>query len=1846
MKMSHFTQKSIVDRFCSQLFLSKRKCIVFLGLFLFTCQLNAATLYFNKVYKASGVNYTINTQSLTSISGISGTSFNFTSAIPTATTFNSGNNENGILSYINSSGQKISIYGTISRQDKSGSTTLGVNFITTDSNYVVSGTAEAYVLVVPGKEASYANGNTVTTSSDPIDSVLNAVLTTQSSSPIITVNSPTAVENSGYLTFTISLSNAANGAISFTPTLANVTATLNSDYTNAIQYYNTSNSTWTTISTSVTIAQNVTSLQIRVPILDDSISEATETLNLVTGSITGGNVLNNYGVTGIGTITDNDKIFITGTLSSFNSCSGTVSASQSISVNGTNLEGNISVSAPTGYEISLSSSSGYASSLNLTQSGGVVNATNIYVRLSNSATGTPTGNISFTSTNSATQNVAVTGTVNTKPSAPTASATLQPTCSVGTGTITVSSSTSGLSFSIDGSNYTNTTGIFSGVLPGTYTVTAKNASSCVSSPSTNVIINSQPLTPSIPTASATLQPTCSVGTGTITVSSSTSGLSFSIDGLDYTNTTGIFLGVLPGTYTVTAKNSSSCFSSPSTNVVINAQPITPSAPTSGGNQTFCETSPIQTLTATASGSTINWYTAATGGTLVANPILSTVGTITYYAENNNGSCSSLSRTAVVLTITAAPAAPIANASQLFCTTPPPIIGDLFASGNSIQWYSASTSGSPLTSATQLVSGSTYYASQTIGGCESILRVAVTAGTTTTAPKPYGDAIQVFCAASNPIISDLVAVGDLIKWYTSASGGSALTNTVGLVNGTTYYASQTTSCGESSDRLAVTVTLNQTPSAPTSGGDQTVCETSPIQTLTATAAGNTVTWYSASTGGTLVTSPILNTVSTVTYYAENANGNCPSLTRTPVVLTINAAPSTPTASVTSQPTCSVGIGTITVSSSTTGLSFSIDGSDYSNTTGVFSGVLPGTYTVTAKNASLCVSSASASVTVNAQPATPSTPTASATSQPTCSVGTGTITVSSSTIGLSFSIDGSDYSNTTGVFSGVLPGTYSVTARNASSCVSSASTSVTVNAQPVTPSAPTSGGNQTVYESNPIQTLTASATGGVITWYNALTGGQLVVSPILNTIGTITYYAENSNGSCTSLTRTAVSLTIISVPPVITGPSGNSTTTGLTSNKTIPENSTSVYSFIADKTVTWSLNGGEDSSKFTISSSGVLTFNSAPDYENPTDGNTSGTNTYIVIIQAIDSSGNTTTQTLTVTVTNVDEDTDGDGVLDSQENTDGTSPTNSCDFVLSHQTVVPNSAWNTADCDNDGVTNSQELLDGTDPLKADTDGDGVKDGTEKTDGTSALNACQFILSHQTLTPSTAWNTADCDNDGVNNAQEITDGTDPLNPDSDGDGVKDGTEKTDGTSALNACQFILSHQTLTPSTAWNTSDCDNDGVNNAQEITDGTDPLNPDSDGDGVKDGTEKTDGTSALNACQFILSHQTLTPSTAWNTADCDNDGVTNAQELIDGTNPLNPDTDGDGVKDGTEKTDGTSALNACQFILSHQTVSPSSAWNTTDCDNDGVSNAQEVINGTDPLAPPLVVSLDTDGDGVLDTQEILDGTNKNDSCQFVLSHQTIAPSTSWNTADCDGDGVTNAQEKLDGTDPLKADTDGDGVKDGKEKTDGTDATDPCKFKLASQTVAPSTTWNNADCDGDGLKNLEEKNLGTNPLIQDTDGDGIADNLDNCPLTVNANQADNDHDGQGDVCDSDDDNDGILDTNDNCPITANANQADRDHDGKGDVCDLIELNITQAITPNGDGVNDTWVIYNIENHPGSIVRVFNRWGKEVYYSNNYHNDWDGHYQDLKEGLPSSGAYMYQVDLNGDGTIDAQGWLYITN
>lgn len=102
---------------------------------------------------------------------------------------------------------------------------------------------------------------------------------------------------------------------------------------------------------------------------------------------------------------------------------------------------------------------------------------------------------------------------------------------------------------------------------------------------------------------------------------------------------------------------------------------------------------------------------------------------------------------------------------------------------------------------------------------------------------------------------------------------------------------------------------------------------------------------------------------------------------------------------------------------------------------------------------------------------------------------------------------------------------------------------------------------------------------------------------------------------------------SVPPTITSNGG-----GSTASISVVENHTAVTTVTAtgDATISFSITGGADQAKFSInSSSGVLTFASAPDYEHPTDANAD--NAYIVAVTATNSAG-TDVQTITATVTN--------------------------------------------------------------------------------------------------------------------------------------------------------------------------------------------------------------------------------------------------------------------------------------------------------------------------------------------------------------------------------------------------------------------------------------------------------------------------------------------------------------------------------------------------------------------------------------------------------------------------------------
>jgi pectin methylesterase-like acyl-CoA thioesterase len=111
-------------------------------------------------------------------------------------------------------------------------------------------------------------------------------------------------------------------------------------------------------------------------------------------------------------------ITATGTLTAFTQTIGSPASFQTITVSGTDLTGNISVTAPAGYELSINGGTNWSSSpVSLTPTSGTVSGTSVLVRLNATATGAYTGNIVVSSTGATTVNITVSG--NTVPSGST-----------------------------------------------------------------------------------------------------------------------------------------------------------------------------------------------------------------------------------------------------------------------------------------------------------------------------------------------------------------------------------------------------------------------------------------------------------------------------------------------------------------------------------------------------------------------------------------------------------------------------------------------------------------------------------------------------------------------------------------------------------------------------------------------------------------------------------------------------------------------------------------------------------------------------------------------------------------------------------------------------------------------------------------------------------------------------------------------------------------------------------------------------------------------------------------------------------------------------------------------------------------------------------------------------------------------------------------------------------------------------------------------------------------------------------------------------------------------------------
>ena len=93
------------------------------------------------------------------------------------------------------------------------------------------------------------------------------------------------------------------------------------------------------------------------------------------------------------------------------------------------------------------------------------------------------------------------------------------------------------------------------------------------------------------------------------------------------------------------------------------------------------------------------------------------------------------------------------------------------------------------------------------------------------------------------------------------------------------------------------------------------------------------------------------------------------------------------------------------------------------------------------------------------------------------------------------------------------------------------------------------------------------------------------------------------------------------------------------------------------------------------------------------------------------------------------------------------------------------------------------------------------------------------------------------------------------------------------------------------------------------------------------------------------------------------------------------------------------------------------------------------------------------------------------------------------------------------------------------------------------------------------------------------------------------------------------------------------------------DCSEFTIPDAFSPNGDGVNDLYVIEGLEFYKDNSFQVYNRWGTQVLERSPYNNNWDGRSEaslNWGEELPE-GTYYYILDLGNDDE-PFTGYIYL--
>ncbi len=653
----------------------------------------------------------------------------------------------------------------------------------------------------------------------------------------------------------------------------------------------------------------------------------------------------------------------------------------------------------------------------------------------------------------------------------------------------------------------------------------------------------------MPASASSVNTNCgaSIGSISVTATGGTLPLTYTLNPGGITNTTGIFLNLPAGGYTITITDASGlCNNTISRAVGVNGN----LAGTATSTNASCPGVNNGSISVTPSTGTAPFTFSANGGPSqpTGSFINLTPGTYTVVFTDALGCTGSVVRTVSPGTNISGTATSTATSCGGAADGSITVTGSL-----GLAPYTYSLNGGAFQTAnlfTGVPSGTHIIAIQDSRGCTATITRTVTAGSSL-AGSIYQTPVS--CPGSTDGTVTLIpnAVGGGIPPYLfKIDGGAFQTSGIftGLASGVhTVIFTDANGC---SGTRSITVGAGAATST-ASTTTNTSCPGALDGTITITAVAGAV--YTLNPGNITNNTGVFTGLAAGTY---TASYNIPPATCigsvTPASIIISAGPAISGSATGSATSCStVNDGTVTVTSpNTAGTTYTLNPGGLSNSTGIFTGLAPNTYTVTFVTASGCTGSVSPNPVVTAGPVLVGSAIGSVTSCPTVIDGTVTV-ITPNSAGTTYTLNPGALSNNTGIFTGLAPNIYSVTFVTASGCAGSVSPNPVVTAGPFLTS--------TFTQVNPVcanindGSISITAQAGTTAPYSVtLTGpgGPYILSgssPVVFTNlapGTYNYSYSSANG-CTG-TGGPVTLTTnspIMVPAILTMPLCNGNANGI-------------------------------------------------------------------------------------------------------------------------------------------------------------------------------------------------------------------------------------------------------------------------------------------------------------------------------------------------------------------------------------------------------------------------------------------------------------------------------------------------------------------------------------------------------------------------------------------------------------------------------------------------------------------------------------------------------------------------------